>query len=628
MCGKIIVMTTPKNKRILTLFIVVILAIILSLAQVPSSFAQAQDISDDFLLENQWYAAESYLDYSATKKIIQNEGFIKNAAQYENDPIVIAVIDTGIESAHPAFEGLLYQNKAELNGTTGVDDDANGYTDDVSGWDFVAYGKGDNTPQDDCNAGSLTRHGTHVAGTIAQLIRGYGLENYIKILPIKAGNNKGEFPASATANSILYAKNIGADVINMSFGSISMSQWNEDCQVHDAVKSAYASNILLFGAAGNKGLHCNDYTWNAELSPKYVQAMFYPAAYDEVFGVMAYKKVGTNAYDLRENSNYGMAYSFVAPGEDIFSAMYENDYGLKSGTSMATPFASFMSAVLLLQRDRNVTDVKNVLNSYESDTITRTRTVLTETVNEQYRLASLKDMLMYQSDIFRAEAEILTDNSAQVISALSEVKLRANIFDWKNEITPTTHIAYQNVEWSVVRTDSNGNHHLVTTANGVELAFTPTEVGTYSIFFELKNYSMESAPQALTVEYAKREDVQLTAKLENDRFVSGEKIEIKLDGYGYLNPSTAPYLIWTVNGEFAPPSAEIGSLSYVPNKYGDYQIICKDEQGTEFINMTIRVERSVAEKGKLIGYIGVASLSVVVAVILASLLIKRKARKS
>lgn len=627
MCGKINVMATSTYKRIVAILLVIV-STIAFFGALPSSVVSAQEISDDFLLENQWYAAESYLDLAATKKTIQNENFIKNASQYENDPIVIAVVDTGIERTHPVFEGLLYQNPAELNGKDGIDDDANGYTDDICGWDFVAYGKGDNVPQDDCNAGSLTRHGTHVAGTIAQLIRGYGLEKYIKILPIKAGNSKGEFSASSTSNSILYAKKMDADIINMSFGSISMTQWNEDCQVHDAIISAYNSNILLFGAAGNKGLHCNEYTWNAELSPKYVQAMFYPAAYKEVFGVMAYKKVGTNAYDLRDNSNYGMAYSFVAPGEDIFSAMYENDYGTKSGTSMATPFVSFMSAVLLLQRDRSVNDVKNVLNAYESATITRTRTVLTETVNEKYRLASLKDMLMYQSDIFRAEAEITSNNTSQTINQLSPVKVKANIFDWKDEITPTSHIAYQNIEWSVVRTDSNGNHHLVETAKGAELEFLPTEVGNYKIFFELSNYSLESEPQVVTVEYAEKEDVQLVAKVEKEKNVTGDKIEVILEGYDYLNPSSAPYLIWTVNGEFVPLSTKMDTLTYIPAGYGDYNIVCKDEQGNEYVNMVISVKRNTAEKGELIGYICVTAIGIAVCGILVSLIVKRKVRKN
>jgi thermitase len=257
------------------------------------------------------------------------------------DPdVVIAIIDFGVDLAHPDLQSQIWTNADEVP-DNGVDDDGNGYVDDVYGWDFA---NDDNDPQDDRG------HGTHVAGIAAAAtdnangVAGIGFNS--TILAIKAGNGEtGNVAYSNIAWSLYYAADNGADVINLSVGGYSNPYY-----LQDAVDYAWSKGCLLVGAVGN----------NDRSDP------FYPAAYDNVIGVSA-----TDQTDTRASwSNYGSQVSVAAPGVSIYSTYWNNGstYNSLSGTSMAGPHVAGL-AVLLFAQDatRTNADVRSLIENSADD---------------------------------------------------------------------------------------------------------------------------------------------------------------------------------------------------------------------------------------------------------------------
>ncbi|MBQ2710447.1 MAG: S8 family serine peptidase [Clostridia bacterium] len=246
--------------------------------------------------------------------------------------VIVAVIDTGVDYNHEDLRNNIWINTAEIP-DNGIDDDGNGYIDDVRGWDCVGD---DNDPMDD------NGHGTHVAGIVAaenNKVGTVGVAFNCKVMVIKAGNSSGYFNSSDIAEAIQYAYMNGASVINMSFGSYSIS-----IAVEDALMNAY-NQCVLVAAAGNDAL-CNQPncpTHYPNCSP------CYPAALPYVIGVMSCNNSGTNRssfsnYDHHPNNKY--EYEVYAPGEAIPSTWPGNKYARLSGTSMAAPTVAGIAALL------------------------------------------------------------------------------------------------------------------------------------------------------------------------------------------------------------------------------------------------------------------------------------------
>ena len=252
---------------------------------------------------------------------------------------VIAIIDTGAELSHEDLVDSLWINEAEQNGTDNVDDDNNGYIDDIYGVDFInnvptpvpedssaplRY----EAPEDDSN----TSHGTHVSGIIGMNPNnavGYAGVGYrTKIMILKAGNYKNSFSFANAAKAVQYAVANGADVINMSFGS-----YNENSNFAEELEMA-SSSCLLVAAAGNNGKASSSST-------------MYPAAYPYVIGVMA----GNTTDGCWTSSNFvdtsPAPYDILCPGESILSTTRYNSYAEKSGTSMASPMVAGSAAVIM-----------------------------------------------------------------------------------------------------------------------------------------------------------------------------------------------------------------------------------------------------------------------------------------
>lgn len=239
-------------------------------------------------------------------------------------PVVVAIIDTGVDMNHEVFvdSGAIWTNPNEIAGN-GIDDDANGYIDDVHGWNFAAN---NNSPMDDDN------HGTHVAGIVlgtTQDIAAYPMQPAaIRIMPLKFLDASGMGTTSDAVKAIYYAVNNGAKVLNNSWGGGGYSN-----SLLDAIAFAYSRRVVFVAAAGNASS-------NNDVTPTY------PANYS-VPGVISVAST-TDADGLSSFSNFGVSTVHVgSPGSSIWSSLPNNFYGRASGTSMATPFVAGLAALML-----------------------------------------------------------------------------------------------------------------------------------------------------------------------------------------------------------------------------------------------------------------------------------------
>jgi len=250
--------------------------------------------------------------------------------------VVVAVIDTGVLYNHSDLSSNIWNNTREIPGN-GYDDDNNGYTDDICGWDFV---NSDNDPIDD------QEHGTHVSGTIGAIgnnsLGVAGVNWQVKIMPLKAFNNAGSGSTSDQIAAIEYANANGASVISNSWGGD-----NESQSLKDAID---ASPAIVVCAAGN-------YYAGYDIDSK----PLYPASYNSsnIISVAATDKND----DLASFSNFGMSsVDLAAPGTDIWSTYLDGTYGFKSGTSMATPHISGVAALVKAVNPRlSPRQIKNVI---------------------------------------------------------------------------------------------------------------------------------------------------------------------------------------------------------------------------------------------------------------------------
>lgn len=273
-------------------------------------------------MEKQWYLKDQKLE-----SVWGNEDYGNTAGE----GTVVAVIDTGVDYNHEDLQDNIWTNSAEVSGTTGADDDNNGYVDDVHGINLIDPNE---TPMDDHG------HGTHVAGIIAMEnnnVGGVGIAYKSKIMPIKAGGSDGTFNSTDIAKGIEYAYKNGADVINMSFGSSAHS-----ALIENALQDAFGSCVLV-AAAGNESAP------TADAPPMFSNKVnMYPAAYSYVIGVMAYdennKFASFSNWDYKPNAN--AEYEVVAPGVSVYSTLPNGRYASWNGTSMAAPMVSAEAAIL------------------------------------------------------------------------------------------------------------------------------------------------------------------------------------------------------------------------------------------------------------------------------------------
>jgi len=242
-------------------------------------------------------------------------------AQKGSRQIIVGVIDTGIDYNHEDLQANMWRNPREIPNNN-LDDDNNGYVDDYFGWDFLYE---DKDPFDD------NQHGTHVSGTIGAVgnnLRGVvGVNWTVSLMALKFLDGQGSGSTSDAIEAIVYASDMGAKILNNSWGGGGESQ-----ALRDAIIYSMNKGVLFVAAAGNDGK-------NTDQDPNY------PSNYDveNVISVAA----STDNDKLAGFSNYGeKTVDLAAPGEFIYSTVPNNRYASLSGTSMATPHVAGAAALI------------------------------------------------------------------------------------------------------------------------------------------------------------------------------------------------------------------------------------------------------------------------------------------
>ena len=283
---------------------------------------------------------------------------MKSKGDCSKSGVIVAVIDTGIDVDHPALKDVLWTNTKEANGKVGVDNDGDGYINDIHGWDFAR------------NSGKLVDkhgHGTHIAGIIAASEkREGGLKGVcpgVRIMALRYydENASGSDNLRNTIKAIEYAVAHGANIINYSGGGAERS--NAEFQ---ALKMAEARGILVVAAAGNERSNVE------ELGKAY-----FPASY-ELNNILAVTALDPSG-NLLSSSNYGPHKVHVAaPGQSILSSTPNGGYGYMSGTSQATAFVSGVAAMLLSE---NSSLTVRQLKSFIEGSVMKSPKLLSKTIS-------------------------------------------------------------------------------------------------------------------------------------------------------------------------------------------------------------------------------------------------------
>ena len=253
------------------------------------------------------------------------------------------MIDTGVDINHPDLQGSIWVNEDEIP-DDGIDNDQNGFVDDVNGWNFF-----DNSNQ--IYTGKEDTHGTHAAGTIAASRKGTGIagiadNQYVKLMVLKAlGTEFGVGEEEDVINAIRYAEANGAEICNLSFGT---THYYPELE-----KVMRESKMLFVVAAGNGDKDGNGIDIDANPD------------YPSCFGLDNVISVANLIFDgnLEQTSNYGANnVDIAAPGTYIVSTTADNSYGFMTGTSMAAPMVTGSAAFLYSYRtDIVLTDVRRIL---------------------------------------------------------------------------------------------------------------------------------------------------------------------------------------------------------------------------------------------------------------------------
>ncbi|MDD5936331.1 MAG: S8 family serine peptidase [Clostridiales bacterium] len=269
--------------------------------------------------------------------------------------VIVAIIDTGVDTMQPDLKHAIWTNPGEIPGD-GIDNDGNGYVDDINGWDFYNddnsvchYQYNIKTGEIQASEDDSDEHGTHCAGIIAAAannrigIAGVASNINVKIMPLKIHGGPSQKGTIADAIlAIKYATIKGADIVNMSWGSTIYNK---------ALKKAIQEAPMLFiAAAGNKGEN-ND------------EVPVYPASYN-LPNLISVTFINQYGY-LTNKSNYGKrTVDIAAPGMDILSTAVGNSYSTLSGSSMAVPHITGLAAILYSWNEHiTPASVKNVILS-------------------------------------------------------------------------------------------------------------------------------------------------------------------------------------------------------------------------------------------------------------------------
>lgn len=234
----------------------------------------------------------------------------------EQGNVVIAIVDGGTDIDHPDISANLWVNPGETP-SNGIDDDGNGFVDDVNGWNFV---NNSNDPTGLTTTPQNADHGTHTAGLASAVTNNVtgvsGVSWNTRLMALNAGSPNTDLTITFGYEAIIYAANNGADVINLSWGR----QGGPSIFEQEVINMATELGAAIVAAAGNDNN----------------TASGFPSAYENVLSVAA----TTNSDFKAGFSNYGSTIDIAAPGSSIFSTLNNGRYGNLSGTSFSSPIVA------------------------------------------------------------------------------------------------------------------------------------------------------------------------------------------------------------------------------------------------------------------------------------------------
>lgn len=557
-----------------------IAALVLCLIFTPV-FLGAPDIADallpagyveDVINENaDWWTADEYLGIAQLKTTV-NSWKGNSAYDFEylkKNPIIIAVIDSGVSIEHELFSGK-YDAYGKPDGSA-VDASGVGLYDvllrDKSGNAILkntvtGQGYAENDITDDENR----KHGTHVTGIVATLIHSLELEPYIKILPIKASyhyktlleGEKDSFKGSDVKSAVDFAIEKGADVINLSLSS--------DSSGFAGINSSDThTKAVLVAAAGNDGDNVKRY----------------PAALPNVIGVMNYTHTEDGKIVLSNTSNYGNCYDLCASGTGIYSAdgdIKQKDFEYKSlsGTSMATPIVSFGAALLAARYKALAGEGGNEINSVELAELVRN--AYTQVVTENDRGVKVGTYNVF--DINRLVGFATCDARIEIsdLNLINQKLGSVKPISFKLNVVPTSEYGNGSVDWFA------GDEKI---GSGFEISYTPkSEFGETIVRAVWKHLSAEygeieqTADIRISVDYmpvtsdsvSKLELIASTdGKIVDSTraFNVGTEYRFEMDGFKNMSADSAKNCLWFVNGEFRHTGS---NFDFTPSKDGRYVI--------------------------------------------------------
>ncbi len=305
-------------------------------SQLPKTLPDTQKNSfSDFFLGPSFFndpeVAKIWSFSDAKNNGVSVNSYYLSPLSQQKEPIVVSVVDTGVEYTHDDLQDNMWVNDIEIPNNN-IDDDQNGYVDDVYGINTLQRNENGEASG---NPMPTHSHGTHVAGTIAATQNNElgiaGIASTAKIMAIRTVPDRSDETDADIIESFLYSAQNGAQIINCSFGKKHNEGGNIVNETITHIGKEY--NVLVFASAGN------EYGRDIDIEPKY------PASFDSEYLVVV---ASTNSRgSLSYFSNIGKkSVDIAAPGSKIYSTVLNQGYGYKSGTSMATPTAVGVAAEL------------------------------------------------------------------------------------------------------------------------------------------------------------------------------------------------------------------------------------------------------------------------------------------